>query len=310
MELYTDSIPYAEQILPPAAGHWSTASSIGGDLEDLRAHLFGGNPVSKSQLEPDPLWKHVFVAESAPRSQYDLLIELNRGGRILPEGILCLAGAGKQFHGFKNRAWAASAGNLHVSVNLTPGRRIDHFGVGFTILAAVSVIDAIDAVPGLSGRARVKWVNDILIDDAKVCGVLAYTQTMGDTVTTAVLGIGLNVETTPPVEPTAFVPEVGCLSEFAPEPRFCSQQKLFAELTHALRLNYGRLVQGDYPALLDRYRERSALTGREVAICADEAGREAKVIAEGRVTGLGEDLELFLEGFEDPFTRGRLILKS
>ena len=41
-----------------------------------------------------------------------------------------------------------------------------------------AVVDALDAVPGLEGRARIKWVNDILIGDAKVAGILAYTQTL------------------------------------------------------------------------------------------------------------------------------------
>jgi BirA family biotin operon repressor/biotin-[acetyl-CoA-carboxylase] ligase len=310
MVVYTDSIHYAEQILPRTNGRWSPASFHRADVRELSDSLFDGNAVQETHLDSDHFWKHLFVVQSAPSSQYDLLIDLNRGKKILPEGILCVAGAGSRFHGFKNRAWSASPGNLHISVHLAPGRRIDHFGVGFTILAAVSVVDAIDRVPGLEGRAGIKWVNDILINDAKVCGVLAYTQTTGDAVSAAVLGIGLNVETTPSVEPTPFVPRVASLRDFAPEPGYCSQQKLFDELIEALDRNYRLLVEGDYEALRNRYRERSAVMDREVAICADDAGAAKDVIATGRVTGLGEDLELFLEGLEKPITKGRLILKD
>ena len=309
MVVYTDSIHFAERILPQTAGHWSSASSeLTVDTPDLGRFLFGGRFVFTSALESDLLWRHLFVVESASQSQYDLLIELNRAGESLPGGILCVAGEGNKFHGFKDRRWTASPGNLHVSVNLAPAQRIDHFGAGFMILAAVSVIDAIDTVPGLENRAGIKWVNDILINDAKVCGVLAYTQTMANAVTAAVLGIGLNVETTPSVAPTPFVPTAGSLCDFSPDRRSCNQAKLLNELMKSLDRNYRSLIDGNYEALLNRYRERSVVIGRNVEIYSEDTGVEPHVLASGCVKGLGQDLELILEGSERPISKGRLVL--
>lgn len=311
MVVYTDSIDYAQNILPPTTGRWSPASTFSeNDIGGLTQRLFEASSVYETTLESNQIWNHVFITEAAPHSQYDLLIELNRGEHTLPEGILCVAGAGDKFHGFKDRPWTGSPGNLHLSAHLAPAKPVDPFGVGFMILAAVSVIDAIDRVPGLVNRAGIKWVNDILINDAKVCGVLAYTQTMKDTVTTAVLGIGLNVETTPSVEPTPFVPQAASLRELAPDGQSCNQRELFGHLSHALDRNYRSLVNDGYRDLLGRYRERSVVLGREVAICSDNSGPDPLVIARGRVSGLGENLELMLEGVDKPFSKGRLILES
>jgi BirA family biotin operon repressor/biotin-[acetyl-CoA-carboxylase] ligase len=185
---------------------------------------------------------------------------------------------------------------------------MEHFGVGFTILAAVSVVDAIDGLPGLERRAGIKWVNDILIEGAKVSGVLAYTQTMKDVVSSAVLGIGLNVETTPSVDPTPYVPRVAALRDFAPDKSTCTQGAVLEKLVHALDRNYRSYLDGGYKALIDRYRERSLVTGREVTVRSDDPSTEPEVIAAGRVSGLGENLELLIEGIEEPVSRGRLIL--
>jgi BirA family biotin operon repressor/biotin-[acetyl-CoA-carboxylase] ligase len=292
------------------AGQWSSLSSNSDIVPPaLREKLFKGRFVFMSSLDSGWIWDQIFVVESAPRSQYDLLIELCRAGETLPEGILCVAGEGNKFHGFKNRTWTASPGNLHVSVNLAPSQPIDHFGAGFMILAAVSVVDAVDTVPGLENQAGIKWVNDILIDDAKVCGVLAYTQTKADVVTSAVIGIGLNVETTPHVAPTPSVPKVGSLCDIVTDRQRCNQAKLLDALMKSLDRNYRSLVDGNYEAVLNRYRERSVVIGRDVEVQSDDSAKEPQVLARGRVKGLGQDLELILEDSERPISRGRLVLK-
>jgi biotin-(acetyl-CoA carboxylase) ligase len=80
------------------------------------------------------------------------------------------------------------------------------------------------------------------------------------------------------------------------------------KLIHALETNYHLLLNGGYNALLDRYRKRSIITGREVTVCSDETRDEPEVYATGRVTGMGDNLELFIDGMDKPVSRGRLIL--
>jgi len=310
MVVYTDSISFADQVTPPARKPWSPPTDHGTDLHLLSESLYQGNSFHESSLESDLLWKYLFVVEFAPRSHYDLLIELARGGNTLPDGVLCLAGGGDKFHGFKDRPWSTCPGNIHLSAHLAPARPIEQFGVGFTVLAAVSVVDTIDSIPGLNGRAGIKWVNDILISGSKVCGVVAYTQTMNDMVAAAIIGIGLNVETTPSVKPTPFVPRVAALRDFASDPSAATQGVIFEKLIRALDRNYRSLLDGKYDVLLDRYRERFLILGREVTICSDESGSESEVIATGRVSGLGDNLELFLDGVDKPVWRGRLILED
>ena len=310
MIVYTDAIGFADRIISPARKPWAPPTDHGTGAHRLCESLYQGKRFHQTSLESDLLWKYLFLVEYAPRSHYDLLIELARAGNTVPDGVLCLAGSSDKFHGFKGRLWSACPGNIHLSAHLTPARPIAQHGVGFTILAAVSVVDAIDSIPGLNARAGIRWVNDILIEGSKVCGVVAYTQTVNGTVSAAIIGIGLNVETKPSVAPTPFVPRVAALRDFASDPSAITQGLAFDKLIRALDRNYRLLLEGKNGILLDRYCERSLILGRQVTVYSDESGSQSEIVARGRVCGIGENLELFLKGASKPVWRGRLILED
>jgi BirA family biotin operon repressor/biotin-[acetyl-CoA-carboxylase] ligase len=270
--------------------------------------VFEKRPIHHADVPSKLRWNHLLVTERSSRSQYDLLIEQNRQGQRISDGVLCLSGAGSGFHGFRQRSWAAEAGNIHLSVHLAPDRSVTDSGIRFMVLAAVSVVDAIDSVSNLTAPAAIKWVNDILLDTAKVSGVLAYTQGAGKSVDAALLGIGLNVETTPTVEATAFVPRVGSLCDFSSGGVALSQGLVFEALLVALDRNYQLLLDGRGSELVDRYRERSIVVGREVTVYSDDAISSPQVIARGTVESIGENLELIIAGRDKPVSRGRLVL--
>ena len=48
--------------------------------------------------------------------------------------------------------------------------------------------------------------------------------------------------------------------------------------------------------------------GEEVTICSEDSDSSLRVVAEGKIRSLGDNLELFLEGRPEPVTGGRLIL--
>ncbi len=309
MKVYTDSAKFADQLV--SAASWSSCSA--GDtpaLRDLCRAVFDDRPLLEADVQADQRWRHLLLAESSVRSQYDLLIEQRRQGVQLPDGLLCLSGAGKGLHGLRNRPWAAEAGNIHLSVHLLPETPVAESGISLMVLAAASVVEAIDSVPDLAGKAGVKWVNDILLDGAKVAGVLAYTEGMGRSIEAAVLGIGLNVETTPDVEGTPFVPKVGSLNDYVSDAVPYAKRHIFDALIAALSRNYQSLLDGRGSELIERYRQRSVVLGREVEICVDDATSPPKIVAAGRVEAIDDTLQLHLTGVDEPITRGRLILKS
>lgn len=83
------------------------------------------------------------------------------------------------------RTWDSPVGNLYCStlVRLQPSDPLPHT----LALVAANAVHALVA-PLCAGQARIKWPNDILVDGAKIAGIL-----LERTADTIVIGIGLNV---------------------------------------------------------------------------------------------------------------------
>ena len=311
MAVYTGNPRFSATLLPrEVAEALVPVSPEEPILKSLLDTMFPGFPVLYSTPQGNLPLDHLLLSEFSAQSQYDQLIELVRSGVELPDGLACLSGFGLDFHGFKGRSWAAVQGNIHLAVHFAPARPLERFGPAFTALATLSVVDALDEIPGLEDRASIKWINDILLDGAKIAGSLAFTQSQDRKVSCAVLGIGLNVEVAPDVPRSPAVPRVGSVREFLREGSGATQlqAELFLGLLKATERNYQTLLTKGPAPLIARYQDRSALVGEEVIVFSDSSNQEPHVLDRGRVLGFGDNLELILEGRSEPVTGGRLIL--
>lgn len=309
MIIFTDDREYAEHILP-AQEQWISFNpdAAGPNLLKLISRLYPSKVMYTREIRKDMRWAYVLAVKHASSSHFDHLIALSQKDVELPDGTLCLAGSGCKFHGLRHRRWSAVEGNIHLAVSLSPHRIIKNFHTGFPVLVAVSLIDALDAFKALHGRAGIKWVNDILIDGAKVAGFLVHTQSVEDTILTAILGIGLNVENTPRIQPDSFVPEVASLRNIVQDEFALNQERVLFQLLNSLDKNYDLLLSGRYSTLLKSYKERSLVIGHHVKVMSDTPSKTSKEIASGIVVDIGVNLELFLKGRKKPITSGRLIL--
>jgi BirA family biotin operon repressor/biotin-[acetyl-CoA-carboxylase] ligase len=176
-----------------------------------------------------------------------------------------------------------------------------------TMLPAVAVVDAIRALaPGLD--PRIKWVNDILLDGAKVAGVLTATQVTEGRFDLAVLGIGVNSAVAPDVPPTPFVPAVTSLS--------VSNEAALEAVLSALADRSKDLIANGPGGLLETYREASAVLGERVRVYPEGLAEDAPErdwpapLATGTVLAIEDDLTLRIEGVSEPVSRGRLAFDS
>jgi BirA family biotin operon repressor/biotin-[acetyl-CoA-carboxylase] ligase len=92
----------------------------------------------------------------------------------------------------KDAPWFSPPGNLYFTalVKLGPDEA-KHFQ-RLSFLSAISVVEAIMELAGGSADVKIKWPNDVLLNVRKVCGILIEKE--GDH---AVIGVGLNVESSP-----------------------------------------------------------------------------------------------------------------
>ena len=93
--------------------------------------------------------------------------------------------------GRMNRTWLSEPGGLYFSVVLKP-TQCTHLA-NLTQLMALAVCQT---VRELGAAAQLKWPNDVLVDNKKICGILSEAVTSANGVEALVLGVGVNVAQT------------------------------------------------------------------------------------------------------------------
>ena len=184
MVVYTDNPRFAASFLPPGmTSELAPGVVCDPGLEPVLDRVLSGAGPLHSAHAPDVSWPHLALSEFSDGSQYDKVIEMARQGPPMPHGLACLAGSGRGFHGFKGRRWASVPGNLHLVAHFTPLRAVESFEIAFTILAALSVVDALAQIDGFQERPGIKWINDVTVGGAKLAGVISAAQSRGARIT-------------------------------------------------------------------------------------------------------------------------------
>lgn len=111
-----------------------------------------------------------------------------------PQGLTIFAETQTAGRGQHGKIWESAPGyGLWFSVLLRPQIRL----ADSTLLTARAAAVVRDTLTALGIDARVKFPNDVLVDDRKIAGVLVEMRAQPKAPHVAILGIGLNVNQSP-----------------------------------------------------------------------------------------------------------------
>ena len=186
-----------------------------------------------------------------------------------PEGTVLIAlkqtaGRGR----FQRSFFSPSDSGIYMSILLRPNIPAEN-AVLITTAAAVAVAEAAE---NLSGRkAGIKWVNDVLIDGKKICGILteASLNIESGSLDYAVIGIGLNA-----YEPKGGFPDeikdiAGAIFK---EQNDGLRSKLTAAVLESFFKYYKDISERKY---LKAYRERCIVLGKQINILSSSGSSPA-----------------------------------
>jgi BirA family biotin operon repressor/biotin-[acetyl-CoA-carboxylase] ligase len=183
------------------------------------------------------------------------------------------------------------------------------------MLPAVAAVDAIVSASQAAVRPGIKWVNDVVIGERKIGGVLTAAHTTEGRIDDVVWGVGINVRVAPRIAPTPFVPATTCLRA-EPGGADVTLARLFWKLLDAVASRYTELARSGPAPLFSAYRQHSTVVGRAVQVweesaCVDpDPAHWGPPAAEGIVSDIVHDLSLRLDGQHNLITRGRLALRA
>jgi BirA family biotin operon repressor/biotin-[acetyl-CoA-carboxylase] ligase len=242
---------------------------------------------------PAPL--SLTVLEEAA-STNDLLKALARQGA--PAGTALLARRQSGGRGRMGRSFYSPEGGLYLSLLLRPKTSAVK-SVALTAAAAVSVCRVLEK-HGVHSP-KIKWVNDVYLEDRKICGILAESSLgPGGVPDWVVLGVGIDL--VPPREgwPESLRDTAGAaFSSLSEEQRRSLCRDLLTELWDLCT----RPEDRDLPA---EYRARSLMPGRSVTVLQGDTARQADCLY------IDDDYKLYVrfsDGSEAALDSGEVSLR-
>lgn len=110
--------------------------------------------------------------------------------RSIPEGTVIIAEAQTAGRGRLGRSWHSQReAGIYFSMVLFP-KAPPSLAPLFTLATAVAMHNAVERYTGLD--IDIKWPNDLMTGQKKICGILSEIQAEVDLVKTMIIGVGLN----------------------------------------------------------------------------------------------------------------------
>jgi BirA family biotin operon repressor/biotin-[acetyl-CoA-carboxylase] ligase len=180
------------------------------------------------------------------------------------DGLAFLADRQSAGRGQYGRSWLAPArSSVLLSLLLRPEPALSR-PVLLTAWAAVSACAIVEQFAGV--RPRIKWPNDVLVEEKKVCGILIEQGVRGDKAA-SVVGIGLNVTQTQDDFTRAELPDATSLHLLSHRPP--DVDEVARLLITQLDEEFDRLCRGERGSLQTRWSVSLGLVGDQVvAQCA------------------------------------------
>lgn len=109
----------------------------------------------------------------------------------ITNGQVIMADYQGEGRGQRGSKWYSESGkNILLSLYL----ELDNLSVkNQSILAKYTSVSLVEALRTIGLNPQIKWPNDVLIDNKKICGVLIENQLIGQSIKNSIIGIGLNV---------------------------------------------------------------------------------------------------------------------
>ncbi|MGN0551701.1 MAG: biotin--[acetyl-CoA-carboxylase] ligase [Acutalibacteraceae bacterium] len=239
----------------------------------------------KSGLKTRRIGNEIIALQQVDSTNEEIKRRAKQGA---PHGLVCTAEEQTIGKGRLGRTWVSPPGEgIWVSVLLRlPVSPAEVSGI--TLAAGLAVCKAVTNVTGLS--AKIKWPNDVLIDNKKVCGILTEMAAELDAVDYLVCGIGINANN------KSFPDDIAhkATSIYLQLGKEINRSELLRELLYLLELYTDEFAADAAAEFLEEYKSLCVTLGRQVTVTRGGKavqGTAADVTKSGALIVTGENGE-------------------
>ncbi|MBM3621308.1 MAG: biotin--[acetyl-CoA-carboxylase] ligase [Alphaproteobacteria bacterium] len=188
-----------------------------------------------------------------------------------PEGAVVRALRQEAGRGRRGRGWDSPPGNVYSSAILRP-KVPPAEAAQLSFVAALAVADMAASLVATHRRVAIKWPNDVLVDDAKISGILLESAVgEGGLVGHVVIGVGINVASAPPGTRYGAT-HLAALGSTA------STDTVFAAYIGALARRYGEWRTSGFAETRVEWLRRAAWLDRDIEVSLGETSLRGRFV--------------------------------
>ena len=312
MNNFGESVPgkvLAELSAISRSGVWKHIASLRKEGFNIKAGIKSGYILNSipDRLLPKLIHQNLKTERVGKRIEYyENIDSTNAAAKDLalkgaPEGTVVVAEHQTKGKGRLKRSWLSLPGeNILFSVIFYPQISTDRV-FRLTMLASIAAVRAVRRICKVD--AKIKWPNDLYLNEKKVCGVLTEFSADFDSVHYTVVGIGLNVNFE--ISKNSEIENIATsLMEECGEK--ISRLSVFTALLEELDLLYKSFVKTGGEGLEKEWSKYSMVFGRKIKII---SGKDTKF---GIAKGINKSGHLILlndNGQEEEIVCGDLSLR-
>lgn len=221
-----------------------------------------------------------------------------------PAGQIVIAESQTAGRGRYGRQFVSPKGKgIYISALLRPDNVDPQNAANLTAWVAVAICNAVEKVCGV--RPAIKWVNDLLLNGRKICGILTEMSIESENghIQYIVAGAGLNVNETAEDFPEELREKA--TSVFAETGKEFSRAQIAAEIIKELDIMAASFPDNKEP-YLSAYKRDCVTVGKQVRVC----GKEERF---GTAKEINDDFSLtvkFDDGEEKPVKSGEVTVRG
>ena len=177
------------------------------------------------------------------------------------EGTVIAAETQTKGRGRLKREWVSQKGGVWLSIILRPKTEPKH-APKLTLMASVAVAKTISKLFRL--KTEIKWSNDVLIHQKKVCGILTEARTKREALDFVIVGIGINANFSAEALPLYLRGSSTTLKEEFK--REIQRESLVCTLLEETEFYYDLFKEGGFDTILKEWRVLASFLGSYVEI--------------------------------------------
>jgi len=221
----------------------------------------------------------MYLEETSSTNAYARRIIQNN---LITDGTLVFTDFQTKGVGQRGKPWQSEARkNLLGSFILKP--RFDPLKSTYiNFCVTVGLFEAIQEF--FPSRVKIKWPNDILVDNLKIGGLLLENIIEKEKIKFTIVGIGINVNQTK----FENLENVTSFSMLTGDPE--RREEIMNEISNKLEENYNRLLDGELSFLKNRFEQNMRGFEKNISFVDTQSGEKS----EGKILGVSEEGKLII----------------